>query len=248
MVGILLSYWGGLFSGAMLVSGRVTSTCWTYFGKFLHRCIVQLPTENQQMRCNLFVGRLAGNLGRIWTKLGFVSGLTEGGREFLPFRVVICGFCHVKGGFLQRTKHHHLDLEPQTTSSKWMKLVTWNHFLCKDLENIIQVLARQPFSNWMAIRFGFRMSSMEPMNCSWHLVHRSFTNLHHNLAFFSRKQIYNNQMLCRIHKKIDNQAFHQSFWWLSVFKAGPFCEASHPSFLFSVFGSFVAIRASTNVV
>ncbi len=24
MVGILLSYWGGLFSGAMLVSGRVT--------------------------------------------------------------------------------------------------------------------------------------------------------------------------------------------------------------------------------
>ena len=61
------------------VAEMVTSTCWTYFGKFLHRCIVQLPTENQQMRCNLFVGRLAGNLGRIWTKLGFVSGLTEGG-------------------------------------------------------------------------------------------------------------------------------------------------------------------------
>ena len=31
MVGILLSYWGGLFSGAMLVSGRVNSP---YFEDF----------------------------------------------------------------------------------------------------------------------------------------------------------------------------------------------------------------------
>ncbi len=38
MVGILLSYWGGLFSGAMLVSGRVHSP-------FLSTCLGLLPSR-----------------------------------------------------------------------------------------------------------------------------------------------------------------------------------------------------------
>ena len=36
MVGILLSYWGGLFSGAMLVSGRVTPYKWPKTSNSFH--------------------------------------------------------------------------------------------------------------------------------------------------------------------------------------------------------------------
>lgn len=42
-------------------------------------------------------------------------------QAWLPALKCCCmWFLHVKGGCLQQTKHHHLEIKPQTTNSKWM--------------------------------------------------------------------------------------------------------------------------------
>ena len=46
MVGILLSYWGGLFSGAMLVSGRVTKTMLPLPGHETRWDLIDLPFQS----------------------------------------------------------------------------------------------------------------------------------------------------------------------------------------------------------
>ena len=47
MVGILLSYWGGLFSGAMLVSGRVRALEGYLISSEAHSNSLQYTAESQ---------------------------------------------------------------------------------------------------------------------------------------------------------------------------------------------------------